>query len=262
MKEIGLISIVIPIYNAEKYLSQCIRSIISQTYKNIEIICVNDGSSDNSVAILNFYKNIDERIKIISQKNSGVTAARERGVEESSAEWIVFSDADDTMPVQAIEFLAENAENYAIVIGHVEFQGSFKWPYQPMHTEWTKKQSLRRIITGKLHCGPVAKLFRKKLFDKIVFDMPDTFVLGEDKIMNMGLISNITSGQKILQIPNVVYTYIQRPTYHPSNIKTRYERMKFECKILSKSSETLVFLRMFLFLKECIKEILRKLIKS
>ncbi len=81
VSKIPLISVIVPVYNAEKYLHRCLNSVINQTYKNLEIICINDGSSDNSLAILKEYASSDARIKIIAQKNGGVSAARNAGLD-------------------------------------------------------------------------------------------------------------------------------------------------------------------------------------
>ncbi len=89
------VSIIIPVYNVEKYLNQCLNSIIEQTLKEIEIICVNDGSTDNSLLILENYKKIDSRIKIITKVNDGLGAARNTGIEAACGEYIGFVDSDD-----------------------------------------------------------------------------------------------------------------------------------------------------------------------
>ena len=88
------ISVVVPVYNTEKYLSRCLESIINQTYKNLEIICINDGSADNSQNILNKYAQLDRRIVIINQKNSGLSAVRNVGIESASGEYLTFVDRD------------------------------------------------------------------------------------------------------------------------------------------------------------------------
>ncbi len=90
-----LISIIIPVYNVEKYLSKCLDSVINQTYKNLEIICINDSSQDNSLKILKRYAEIDSRIKVIVKENEGVSEARNRGLDVSNGEYIMFVDADD-----------------------------------------------------------------------------------------------------------------------------------------------------------------------
>ena len=89
------ISVIVPVYNVAKYLPQCLDSLIMQIYQNLEIICVNDGSKDNSLEILQEYAKKDARIKIISQENRGLSATRNRGVEEATGEWISFIDSDD-----------------------------------------------------------------------------------------------------------------------------------------------------------------------
>jgi glycosyltransferase involved in cell wall biosynthesis len=89
------ISVIVPVYNVEKYLPQCLDSLILQVYDNLEIICVNDGSKDSSLKILQEYAKKDARIKVINQKNGGASVARNRGVKEATGEWISFVDSDD-----------------------------------------------------------------------------------------------------------------------------------------------------------------------
>lgn len=90
-----LVSIVLPIYNVEKYLPKCLDSIVNQTYKNIEVICVNDGSPDNSDDIVKKYAEKDERIILINQKNQGLSGARNTGIQAANGEFIMFLDSDD-----------------------------------------------------------------------------------------------------------------------------------------------------------------------
>lgn len=105
-----LISVIVPVYNAEKYLKTCLDSLINQTYKNLEIICVDDGSTDHSLSILKFYENKDSRVKAYSQKNAGPAAARNKALEHATGEYISFVDADDFMVNNAYEILSEVAE--------------------------------------------------------------------------------------------------------------------------------------------------------
>src|SRR5690606_18531829 len=92
-----LISIVVPVYNSEKYLPECIESILNQNYANIELIIVNDGSTDNSLSIAEKFSENDSRIKILSQRNSGVSAARNLGISIAQGDYIGFVDSDDTV---------------------------------------------------------------------------------------------------------------------------------------------------------------------
>ena len=103
------ISVIVPVYNTEDYLEKCIRSIMNQTYKNLEIITINDGSTDNSLSILENLKKEDDRIIIINQENMGVSKARNKGLDYATGEFIGFVDSDD--------FLEEDM--YDIMIKHL-----------------------------------------------------------------------------------------------------------------------------------------------
>ena len=97
------LSIVIPVYNVEDYVAKCLDSLINQTYSNLEIICVNDGSTDNSLKILNRYKEKDKRIIVIDKPNGGVSSARNTGIDVSNGEYITFVDSDDYIDTDAYE---------------------------------------------------------------------------------------------------------------------------------------------------------------
>lgn len=99
------VSVIIPVYNVEKYLEQCLDSVINQTLKDIEIICVNDGSTDNSKNILEKYAQKDSRIKILTQENKGQGAARNRGIKEATGKYLYFVDSDDWLVNNALEKL-------------------------------------------------------------------------------------------------------------------------------------------------------------
>ena len=100
-----LVSIVIPVYNAEIYLKKCINSILTQTYKNIQIILVNDGSTDNSAKICEDFLKKDNRIKLINKTNGGVSSARNMGIYNCEGDYIVFVDSDDWIDSRHIEYL-------------------------------------------------------------------------------------------------------------------------------------------------------------
>ena len=104
------ISIIVPVYNVEDYLAECLDSIIAQTLKDIEIICVNDGSEDGSDIILQAYRQRDSRIKVIKQENGGLSAARNTGMREATGKYIAFVDSDDAIASDALEILWKNAE--------------------------------------------------------------------------------------------------------------------------------------------------------
>jgi len=99
----ALLSVIIPVYNVEPYLEQCLDSVVNQTYKDLEIICINDGSTDNSLKILEKYQKKDSRIKLINQKNKGLSGARNAGLDVAKGEYIAFVDSDDYLELNAYE---------------------------------------------------------------------------------------------------------------------------------------------------------------
>ena len=104
------ISVIVPVYNVEKYVKRCIDSILNQTYKNLEVILINDGSTDKSGYICDMYARKDDRIKVIHQMNKGVSKARDSGIKESSGEYILFIDSDDWIECNALEVLMNNVK--------------------------------------------------------------------------------------------------------------------------------------------------------
>jgi glycosyltransferase involved in cell wall biosynthesis len=125
------VSIIIPVYNVEKYLVQCLESVINQTLKEIEIICVNDGSTDNSTHILKEYAQMDQRIKIINKKNAGLGAARNTGMDYACGEFIGFLDSDDWVDNKMYEKLYKNAisNNSEVVMLNISLYDEFKNEY-------------------------------------------------------------------------------------------------------------------------------------
>lgn len=107
-------SVIIPVFNTMKYISQCLDSVLTQSLKDIEVICINDGSSDKSLEILNDYAAKDDRITVISQKNKGLSACRNTGVENSSAEYILFLDSDDYIEKDCLEKLYDISKSKSL----------------------------------------------------------------------------------------------------------------------------------------------------
>lgn len=109
------ISIIISAYNGEKYIVKYVESILNQSYKNLEIIIINDESKDNTINILSYYKGLNSKIRVIDKQNEGVSSARNYGIKISSGDYIIFVDADDTLEPNAVEVLLE-----LIINGNVE----------------------------------------------------------------------------------------------------------------------------------------------
>lgn len=113
-KECRLVSIIIPVYNVEKYIGRCLKSVTEQTYTKLEILIIDDGSTDNSLKICEEYKKKDERITIFHKKNGGVSSARNIGIKHATGDYLIFIDSDDYLQKEMIEQLYNNLiENYA-----------------------------------------------------------------------------------------------------------------------------------------------------
>ena len=117
-------SIIVPVYNVEKYINECLSSLINQTYKNIEIVVINDGSSDNSLSLIEEYSRIDDRIRVIDQKNMGLGYTRNVGIDNAVGDYILFVDSDDYISLNTCEeieaVLSYNNEVDIIVLGSYE----------------------------------------------------------------------------------------------------------------------------------------------
>ena len=115
-----LVSIIVPIYNAQDHIARCIQSIRSQTYQNLEILLLNDGSKDYSLDLCRMYSRVDSRIVLIDKANSGVAATRNLGLQEARGKYLQFVDADDTIQPYATEMLVDRAETHSadLVIAH------------------------------------------------------------------------------------------------------------------------------------------------
>jgi len=175
MKEI--ISVIVPIYSVEKYLSRCIESIINQTYRNIEIILVNDGSPDNCGQICDEYAKKDERIYVIHKKNGGLSDARNAGLKIAKGEYISFVDSDDWIHEKYIEKLYDLITKSNADISMCDFiktsDDNVKVDNSNEEiTEYSNIEALDLLMGGKLNVQFVVswgKLYKRRLFENIKF---------------------------------------------------------------------------------------------
>lgn len=196
------VSIVVPVYKAEKFLHSCVDSILSQTFKDFELLLVDDGSPDGSGAICDEYAKSDSRVRVFHIPNSGANRAREWGVSHAGdSEYITFVDSDDSLPSTALQDLyALTDEKYDIIVGSYD-----RNPKRYADSEIDKLDFAKGIFRYDIASSPYAKLFRRELFDNNTFNLPRDFVMGEDFIMNLRLA--FSCEKKIRITPTVVYHY-------------------------------------------------------
>ena len=193
-----LISVIVPVYNVAAELPRCLDSIIRQNYSDIEIIAVDDGSSDNSGQILDQYAEQHPGIRVLHKENGGVTSARLCGVKEASGEWIGFVDGDDEIEPDMYARLLDNAMKYHAEISHCGYQMCFPdgrvnyFHNTGLLEQQDKITALKELLSGeRIEPGLWNKLFHKTLFHRLFHGdkIPTDIKINEDLLMNYFLFS-------------------------------------------------------------------------
>lgn len=219
------VSIIIPVYNKEKYIERCIKSIIGQTYSNIELIIVNDGSTDNSFKKCKALQEVDNRIIIINQENKGVGEARNTGLDAATGNYIAFIDPDDTIEenyllelTKVASFLKCDlvASNINCVIGDSNF-----YPYTPKngYPSYSQNAFMKLFLNFKVGSAVWGKLFSRKAIGNIRFknlNINEDFIFIWDIIKNSKLFS---------ETPNTNYNYYLSTEQSLSKSKFSKENM-------------------------------------
>lgn len=139
----GKISVVVPIYNSEIYLEKCVQSVLMQSYRNFELILVDDGSRDESGVICDKFAKSDARIRVFHNSNKGVSTARNFGIDVSTGEWITFLDSDDWLEVDYLEKLIRGNEENDLVVSYYYAIGWDKWASEPWESRLYNKENIR-----------------------------------------------------------------------------------------------------------------------
>lgn len=249
------ISVIIPCYNTAEYLPRCLDSVLHNTYSNIEIICVNDGSTDETLSVLNHYKDMDSRIIVIDQKNAGVSAARNVGIAQSIGTFISFIDSDDWIHPQYFETLLAVQEQTGADITVCEYQSVHAWQpdYSPvllsflsLHTlssmEALQNNYLKRLVWGRL--------YRTSAIANVYFERGLSW--GEDTLFNIHL---YTRDLQITLIYLELYYYFQRETSVTQTLLTS-DKLSLLDTYLSYCDSAENNLQLHLYLTEFIKQLL------
>lgn len=229
------VSVIIPVYNVEKYLKECMDSVINQTLKDIEIICVDDGSPDSCGAILDEYAQKDNRITVIHQKNKGLPMVRGAGLSIATGEYIKHVDSDDILDLKACEVCYQKAKEVnadILVHGSYGFNSSKRWILNQLNDEIIKKQTFNLI---SIFCWN--HFYKNDLMQKCNIKSNCIASMAEDQALNMVC---YPKAKVIKTIPDILYSYrvdnvtslwhstpnIKKIKDHCINIKFVYDNWK------------------------------------
>lgn len=232
-------SVIIPVYNSEKYLEKCICSIINQSYASFEVLLINDGSYDNSAQICEEYAKKDSRVRVFHQKNAGVSVARNKGLDNALGKWIVFVDSDDWVEDNYFQTLANSVSVDPDVDIHLfgcfKVNEKEKTNFISFENEIYQKDKINSLLENtfsnmKLFWFPYTKVFSAELLFNIRFS--ERVFIGEDTIFSLEAIGN---SKKIKFLDCNLYNYYSNPdsvtnsAYHVgllSNMESHYNIRK------------------------------------
>ena len=251
------ISIIIPIFNSEKYLEKCLNTIIKQTYRNIEIICINNNSTYNSLIILQEYKKKDDRIIILNEKNKGVSEARNLALENINSDYIMFVDSDDWIEPKTCEIALNTMEKYNADV--------VMWPYVKEYDGYSENKKIfvdniifeKKDVKEKLHrrcigiineelkhienadalCTIWGKLYRSNIIQEnnIRFKSLDEIGTYEDGLFNLKVLEKINRAVYINE-----YLYHYRKNNSDSITKKKNDDLIYKWKNLFQYMETYI----------------------
>lgn len=238
------ISIIIPVYNAEKYLDDCIRSLFGQTYNVWEIVLVDDGSTDGSGDMIDQYADKYKQIQAVHTENKGPAAARKKGIECAAGEYVMFVDADDWLDSTMLEFSVRKVQDTGadiVCLGHREVDEEGRTKSESSQEfedlDMTKTVQMMRHLHGTrfIDSGPWAKLIRRSLFENI--DFCENVTIGEDYFMVLQLLER---AKRVVLCKAVLYnrcirtTSISRSGYSERHRQAFEEYMKWRKYLLER----------------------------
>lgn len=214
-----MVSIVVPVFNSEKVIGRCIESIMAQTYKEWELILIDDGSTDHSLEICEKYADEDQRIKVFHQENRGASATRNHGIELAEGEYLQFVDSDDYIAKEMVEKLVNNIDETGadlVICGCVELHPDHTYELLPEIEKTVNVRDLKNeypnIFEKFLLNSPCNKLYK---VNKVTTGFPEEISLGEDLIFNLKYVRGI---EKISFLPEVFYYY----EIHDQSLNRKY----------------------------------------
>lgn len=226
------VSIIVPVYNSEQFLQRCVESILGQSITNIELILVNDGSSDKSGILCDYYAKKDPRVKVIHQRNSGVSSARNKGLDVARGKYISFVDSDDEITLQfiqrgikligeaelylcGIEMLMPNKENDFSKEIYCIDKSNLMLAKEYMEQAW-------KTVPALCFCSPWCKIYKKKVIERYGLRFDERLSYGEDTLFNLEYIERINH---VFVDSEVCYRYYRE---NPESLYSRYRPEVYE----------------------------------
>lgn len=219
------VSIIIPIYNVQNYLEECLESVVRQSYKNLEIILIDDGSTDNSGKIADQYAKNDKRIKVVHKKNEGVSIARNVGIDMATGEYVCFADADDCLMEDYVEYLLKLilANNSDIALTKEMFTTFHrKQVKEDMIENYSAEKTTYEILIYNIPIGVYCKMFRRTFLNKNKIRFLPNIFIGEGfnfNTMAFQRANNVAIGHK------KIYFYRRN---NPTSATTKFSMKKWD----------------------------------
>ena len=221
------ITIVVPVYNVENYIEKTLQSLCTQTYQNLQILLIDDGSKDRSLSICKKWAEKDARIEVLEQKNSGVAFTRNRGIEAAKGEYVMFMDADDWIEADMLEQLYRLAEKYHADVANCILQEESKEAAEQVQIPRIAEKKKVKIthfdnrtesgLALLAVWGPVCKLFRKSVIEDIRFE---DYKVAEDLLFN----TNVICSEKFSRVATIYYPFYHYVIYSGSAMKQKFQK--------------------------------------
>lgn len=203
-----LITIIVPVYKVERYISQCIESVLSQTFTDFELLLLDDGSPDSSGKICDLYAAIDKRVKVFHKKNTGVSDTRNFGLKKAMGDYVTFVDSDDWIDNDYLSSMIEGISKDAdlVVSGFVLEKNGVQSNYKVDNMDFlmTDAYSFHTIMEKRLLYGPWAKLFKRKIVSDNGIYFPLGICYGEDRLFNSSYLYHV---QRVIAVDRTAYHY-------------------------------------------------------
>lgn len=228
------ISVIIPIYNAEKFLQKCVDSILVQTFTEFELLLINDGSTDATRFICEHYEMVDSRVRVFHKENGGVSSARNVGLDNAQGEWVCFVDSDDTLPSDALEIMI-NSDAADLIVGGFMMNPMAVEEYPIWESCGVVSQKdigsfLKHNIDTILFRVPWAKLFKKAIITNNFIRFDEGLRFGEDTLFVVSYLLQISS---INPCNSICYNYYSIADEYISKYKSHNDKiLEYSDKII------------------------------